>query len=119
MRRVKKNLLIETFDGVAAEDAKRVEGMTKEERGRYFEDWVRQRATAENVDGVYLLVCRRPSHVQLEVSRNAGPLFGDQARKQQLVDLVLAEFDAKHFDAGLLAAVAFVRENLPAEGRAR
>src|SRR5205807_4780773 len=78
-RRAQKTLLIETFPGVLPEDAERVEAMNKEERGRFFHDWAGRRVAAEKVHGIYILVCRQPSHFQLVVSADTRPTFDDQA----------------------------------------
>src|SRR5438128_11927602 len=58
----KQDLVIETFPMPSGgeEKAKQLKATTGEARERFFKDWLRQRAEAERVGGVYVLIGRSP-----------------------------------------------------------
>jgi hypothetical protein len=111
-QRFGKDLLIETFPAVPNDQAEKVAAMSRDERAKYFEHWARERAEAEVVRGVYILVCRKPSHLQVQVSATAGAALDSPAVRKQLPDLLLSAFREKKFDEGLAGAVKFVRNRL-------
>jgi hypothetical protein len=115
-RRYNKDLLIETFPAAPNDQAEKVEAMSRDERSKYFERWARERAETEVVRGVYILVCKKPAHLQVEVSAKAGAGLDSPAVRKQLTDLLLSHLREKKFDEGLADAVKFVRNRL-AEAR--
>jgi len=107
-----KDVRIETFETVPGGRADEVAKMDRSERARFFDKWARDRATAERVKGIYLLICRHPGHVQVEVDRQTrDQRFGD-AERDKLRDILLAGFKHKDYDKALLDTVAFVRETM-------
>jgi uncharacterized protein len=110
-RKYGRDLLIETYPAVPAGQAEKVKGMSRDERTRFFQAWAQERAEAAVVNGVYMLVCREPGHIQVEISPKARAVFDNQAR-DRLIQLLIADFREKHFDDGLLAAVKFVGDRL-------
>ena len=68
----KQDLVIETFQTPPGgeEKAKQLKATTGEARERFFKDWLRQRAEAERVGGVYVLICRSPGHVEVGTGPN-------------------------------------------------
>jgi uncharacterized membrane protein YgcG len=110
-RKYGKDLLIETFPTVPENQAAKVKAMPREEREAFFRKWAERRADEAVVNGVYILVCREPAHVRVEVTARARSVFGAEA-KDKLIQLLIAKFRAKQFDEGLAEAVKFVRERL-------
>jgi hypothetical protein len=108
-----KDLVIETFAQVPEDDLEKVKAMTREQRSDYFRDWARKRVKDEKVEGVYVLICKNPSHLYVEVTTRSRKLF-DNATTRKLIDLLLAKFREKKYDEGLSAAVRFVAERLEA-----
>src|SRR5262245_15155513 len=68
-----RDLLIETFAAVPAEQADKVKGMSREERGKFFDTWARERAERAVVNGVYILICKEPTYIQVELSPKPKP----------------------------------------------
>ncbi len=97
---------METLVRVPAGQWKRVESMNPEMRNKFFADWLKERAGAAKADGVYLLICRQPEHIEIGVGNNAKGFT--QAKRDELAKLLMERFKAKQFDQGLFQAVDFV-----------
>jgi hypothetical protein len=118
-----KDLLIETFPTVPDDHADKVKHMDRSERERFFEEWARERARREGVDGVYVLICKEPGHVQVEVGNETRRRAFPVENRDHLRDILVEAFKAREYDRGLLEAVEYVRDamkdNLGECGRAR
>jgi hypothetical protein len=111
MRKYHKDLLIETFPTVPADPGvEKVKAMSKDERNAFFHKWALERSTAAVVNGIYILVCKEPAHLQVEISPDLQAQLGKSYEK--LIGLLLADFHERRFDDGLEKAVKFVREQL-------
>lgn len=76
------------------------------------EDWAKRRARERRVDGVYILVCREPHVLQVDVgveTRKKAFSFGDG---DKLFDLMRDDFKKKRFDDGLVSGVEFIRDTM-------
>ncbi len=114
-----KDVRIESFDSVPAGKSDEVAKMERSERARFFDKWARDRATAEHVKGIYILICRHPGHVQVEVDRQTrGQGFGDSER-DKVRDLLLAGFKHKDYDKTLLDSVDYIRDTMKKKLRPR
>jgi hypothetical protein len=114
MRQYDKDLMIETYATVAAEPgAERVKAMSRADRNKYFHTWAEDRVRAMVVNGIYILVCKEPPHVQVEVTPAARPQFGPKAY-EKLIGMLIADFHEHHFDQGLERAIGFVQEQFAA-----
>src|SRR5690349_10173017 len=58
-----KDLLIETFSEIPAD---RKESYKPENKREFFEKWAREQAHENAVNGVYVLICKQPPHLQVE-----------------------------------------------------
>ena len=110
-RKFNKDFLVETFNTVPGDQAARVKAMSNMEREQFFGNWASDRADAAVVNGVYLMVCKDPGHLQVLVAGNGREAL-DGAFQKKLREQLLAAFRNKKFDEGLLEAVATVRERL-------
>lgn len=110
-QRYKKDLRIETIRQVP--DDKRAEANSSDEKvkGRFFANWAIQRARAEGVNGIYVLITREPGHVEVVVGNQTHAIFPDDER-HRLSQLLLTHFRHKEYDEALLAAVKDVRSVL-------
>jgi uncharacterized membrane protein YgcG len=97
------DLLIETFAEIPAD---RKTDYKPERKDEFFTRWARENARQRKVAGVYVLVCRDPSHLQIDRVA-AGRVFS-AADRGKLRDLLIAQFKEKKFDEGLAEAVTFV-----------
>ncbi len=91
-----KDLVIETYANIPKDKTEEVKSMKPEDRATFFKDWAHERAKAEDVKGVLLLVCRTPSsyHVYITDNKNFGA-------RDKLVAIIRDHFTKKEFDAGL------------------
>jgi uncharacterized protein len=112
-RLYEKDLLIETFATPPGDQAEKVKKMSREERAQFFRKWAQDRAEAAVVNGVYILICKEPGYIQVDVTRKARSVFDNQARNK-LRDVLVTEFEDKHYDEGLLAVIKSVRDRLAA-----
>jgi S1-C subfamily serine protease len=112
-KKYERDLLIETFATVPGGEAEaaKVKAMSRDDRAAYFRKWARERLKEEQVNGVYILACKEPSHLVVEVPARAQAVLGDNAGKE-LADLLLARFREKKYDDGLAEAVKLVSEKL-------
>jgi len=112
-----KDVLIETFPSVPADQLDRVKGMDNKGREEYFHKQALENATQRVVKGIYILITREPKSLYVEITPRAPDLFGsdfyDQLRKT-----LLTSFRANAFDEGLARAVQAVQERL-AKGASR
>jgi S1-C subfamily serine protease len=104
-----RDLLVETFEQVPEADRDKVKAMDKDQREKYFSRWGSDRIRTEGVQGVYVLVCKDPAHLEVRFTENAEKAFDKEAR-QKLIDLLLSRFKEKKFDEGLTEAVDMVRD---------
>jgi hypothetical protein len=105
------DLLVETVAAVPADQRDKVKQMSRNERTTFFQTWAADRARAAGLNGLYVLVCKDPAYIQVEVTPKFRAAFDDAARNR-LADLLVGEFKAKRFDDGLLKAVTQVRGKL-------
>src|SRR5579875_2331013 len=108
-----KDLLIETFPTIPADLKKDYQPEKKRE---FFEKWARDRAHDNAVNGVYVLICKTPPHLQVEVGNETQKKAFTVRNRNELAKMLLDKFKAKKYDEGLLEAVDYygktLRQNL-------
>src|SRR5436309_1594649 len=73
-----------------------VRAMSRQDRATYFGGWAAERVKGGGINGVYVLICRSPAYVEVEVTgKTRGSLGSDKRR--QLVQLLLSDFKQKRF----------------------
>jgi uncharacterized protein len=100
-----KEVRIETVKAVPSEKKVDVAKMEKSERSRFFEKWTVDRAKAEHVKGIFVLICKDPGHVQVVVDRQTREQGFGVTDEKQLADKFLEGFKHKDYDKALLDAV--------------
>ena len=110
--RFKQSVLIETFKTVPADRAKEVADMDARGRERFFTGWLRDVARQSGLDGIYVLVCKEPAHVQVGVGAQTEKKAFTPADRDRLSKLLLEGFRAKEFDRGLLDGLDLVDATL-------
>ena len=107
------DLLVETFTTVPGDQVAKVKDLPREERVKFFQTWAKDRMNHHVVNGVYVLICKEPPFVRVEVSdgtiarQRFGTAFGGEMGK-----MFLEEFREKRFDEGLLKAVKMTQDKL-------
>jgi uncharacterized protein len=108
-----KDLLIETFAEIPAD---REEAFKKEGKEEFFANWARERAREEVVNGVYVLICKKPGHIQVEVGMHTRQKAFTLSNRDKFLRLMLERFREKKYDEALSEAVKYfadtLRENL-------
>ncbi len=107
----KKDLLIETFR--SPPDAKEEEAKSTDhkEKDRFFSEWALERARANKVNGIYVLICREPPYIKVLVGDKTRKIFTDDER-DHLAKILVDRFKAKEYDEGLLEGVRYVEKTL-------
>src|SRR3954453_5044068 len=62
-QRFQKDVVIETFAAIPTDLEKKYK---EEEKARFFNEWARKRAEELGVNGIYILICRKPGRVEVE-----------------------------------------------------
>lgn len=97
---------LETLPRVPAGQVKRVESMLPEARAKFFADWLKECTGTAKADGLFILICKQPPHIQIGLGKSAQDFT--PARRDDLTKLLGERFKAKQFDQGLLAAVDYI-----------
>jgi len=103
---------VETVARVPTAVIDRVRDMDAAQKSEYFSAWAQDKARAAGIDGVFILLCKQPGHVQIEIGKETQQQAFTLEDRGKLRDLMLARFKAKEFDGGLLAGIGFVRGTL-------
>jgi hypothetical protein len=108
----KKDLLIETFRqaprGKWEEEAKSSDA---KEKDKFFQEWALERARKEEVNGIYVLICKDPPYIKVAVGNKTRKEFTDDER-DHLGKILVDRFKKKEYDDGLLEAVRYVQSKL-------
>lgn len=115
-RKFDRDLLVETYATVPGNQVEKVKGLSREERNKFFQTWATERAEAAVVNGVYILVCKEPPHLQVEVSSKARTALGNDGR-EKLIEVLISKFRDKKYDEGLVEAIRLVRDRFAARAR--
>jgi TPM domain len=108
-----RDVVIETVLAVPADQLVRVKAMSAEDRTKFFNNWCSDRAEATVTHGLYILICKDPPHLALEITDRARPAFGQDGRDKMLSALLKA-FKEQRYDEGIVAAVEFARSRFAA-----
>lgn len=108
-QRHQKDLLIETVPTITADKKDEYDPQNK---NTFFQRWADERAQQQGVNGVYILICKDPSHLQVEPGNKTRMRLFTLADRDQLSHRLLADFRQKQFDQGLMDAVQFVQQRM-------
>src|SRR6266851_1137406 len=120
----KQDLVVETFPTPPGgeEKAKQLRGNTpeaREARDKFFKDWLRQRAEAERIGGVYVLICKSPGHVEVGTGPNTEAKAFTKANRDELKNIIFGHLAKKESDQGLLVGTEYVRDTMKANLKIR
>ncbi len=110
-KKYERDFVVETYDRVPADYRDKVRDMNREERNKFFREWASQRLRSEAINGGLILVCKEPTHLQVQFSGRVRSTFSDEDTKK-IVNLLVSNFREKKFDEGLLEAIRYLREKL-------
>jgi uncharacterized membrane protein YgcG len=110
-----KDLRIDTIDRIPNELLPEYRQQGKQQ---FFEKWTNARAVKQGIDGVYILICRDPGHLQVWVSNDTARRLFTAGDRDFVVHKLLTRFRQHEYDPGLLDAVHFVRRQMDDRSKA-
>ncbi len=110
-----KDLLIETVLRVPPDMQTKYKALGKR---KFFAHWAIKRAEDSGCKGIYILLCKSPGHLQIEVGRSTrqrGFTLPDRDRLVQQMSPLLVKKNQMHNDAALMLAVDTIESTLRAK----
>jgi uncharacterized protein len=105
-------LRIETVKSVPDNRVDEVKKMNAAQRNQFFLSWTQERARAEKLHGVYVLICKTPGHLQVDMDNETQKKAFTSEDRKAMRDALMAAFKDTQFDQGLGAAVKVYGERL-------
>lgn len=104
-----KDVLIETYAAIPEGLKGRYDAEGKE---KFFRNWVDERARAEAVEGVVILICREPTYLIVETDRRTEMHAFTRTDRDEVRSRLIDAFEKREFDKGLLSAVGYIKSKL-------
>lgn len=106
-RRSRLETHIETYETLPADKQATFDQLTtKEDRDRLFLRWLQERAKAEGAKGVFILITRKPGHLDVEMSNAIRQRGFGIPQRNEVRDILVKNFKVEKFDEGLKEVVA-------------
>jgi uncharacterized membrane protein YgcG len=105
-RLYKKDLHVETFPTPPAN----LKDQFQKNQAKAFVDWAKAQAGKSKIEGVYVLITKTPSHLEVLVDDATLKKAFPAKDRDKLRDVLLTQFREKSFDKGLAAITALTRE---------
>jgi uncharacterized protein len=106
-----KEMLVEVFAEIPAELRSQY---SPDRKDQFFAEWMTRRAQELKVNGVYALICRNPSHLQVDAGADTKKRAFTAQNIEQLKNILVTQFRSKQFDEGLLEGVNYVDRTMAA-----
>ena len=103
--RFKKEVVIETFKTIPDDVTKGVNLQDRAAVNRMFEQWTIRQARQQRVNGIYILLSKEPSHLQVIIGDGTQQTLFTSKDRTVLVDVMLARLRTKQYDEALLQGV--------------
>jgi uncharacterized membrane protein YeaQ/YmgE (transglycosylase-associated protein family) len=109
-----KELVIETFPAVPEYLKSEYEAAKDDaaKRSEFFSTWLGNRAHSLEVNGVYVLICKDPAHLEVKAGAKTKARAFTQANQDKLRDILVESFKTQSYDEGLEKGVAYFRSAL-------
>jgi uncharacterized membrane protein YgcG len=105
----KKDVVIETIPSLTDEQEKKLK---EEGREKFFARFALDRAKALGVNGIYILLFKKPTHLQVHMDPGTQKKAFTAANRRALIDKIVANFKEEKFDEGLLAGLDVIESTL-------
>jgi uncharacterized membrane protein YgcG len=99
---------VETYEELPPEKAAEVRGMSARERAVFFQQWLKELAKREQANGVFILICKEPSHLRVGISTELHRRGFTDDERDAISERLLNGFREKDYDKGLLDAIAYI-----------
>lgn len=117
-RKHQLDVRVETYQTVPDDQVERVKGMSAKERGEFFARWLRNLAQESKAKGLFILVCREPSHLRIGVGKELHARGFSDTERDAATDKLIAAFKEKEYDRGLKDALDSIRASADRKLRA-
>ena len=104
-----KDVVVETFPAIPAALEEKYKELG---RKKFFTDWAQARARDLGVNGLYILITKEPSHLQVEVNNKTEIKAFTTDDRDRLVRGLLAKFKEKKFDDGLIEGLDYIEKTM-------
>ena len=104
-----KDVVVETLAALTAEQEKAFKEDGKE---KFFAKLAASRVKALGVNGVYVLVCKKPQYLRIDMDPGTRKSAFTNADRDKMFKKIAASFKEDDFDAGLLAGLDLVEATL-------
>ncbi|HEX2973077.1 MAG TPA: TPM domain-containing protein [Tepidisphaeraceae bacterium] len=84
------------------------------QKATFFNTWMQSRARQLGVNGIYILINRNPSNLDVGVGAETARRAFTLADRNQLASTMLGSFRNKQYDQGLQAGLNFVQQRMQA-----
>lgn len=110
-QKYQRDVVIETISTLTPDQEKKLaaEGKTK-----FFARLALDRANELGLHGVYVLICKKPQHLQVHMDPQTQKTAFRVGDRKALIDALVAQFKNDDFDAGLDAALKSIEQSLKA-----
>src|SRR5262249_22103672 len=102
----------ETYAELPPDRAKGVDLQDASARNKLFTAWAAERQKAAGIDGITVLVCKRPETLRVVTGPETAQKWFSASDRDKLAAILLAKLNAKEFDAGLEEGLSFIRQRL-------
>ena len=99
--RFKKDLVIETFKTPPPDKQKLLATASPREKNKIFGDWVDERVKNSKTDGIYVLICMNPPHLQVGTTNDVAAKMFPPKDRDGLVDMMVSHMRNKTYNEGL------------------
>ena len=104
-----KDVVVETVGTIPEE---KQQAFSSQPKQRFYEEWITSEGRRLNVDGLLILIVRRPGHLQVGVGSQTRKRAFTAEDRDELVRRMAEAFKQRAFDRGLLEGVQFVNERM-------
>jgi len=108
-RRFKVEVVVETFPSIP-ENMK--SQYRPDEKNKFFRRWAETCAADQGVKGIYVLICKKPGHLQMEPDQLTRKKAFTLDERDALVKNMLKRMNQKQYDAALSEMVASIETTL-------
>jgi uncharacterized membrane protein YgcG len=112
----KKDVVVETMTSLTADEAKK---MDEEGKGKYFAKLTRDRSVALGLNGIYILVLKKPQHLQVHMDPETQKRMFTAANRKTLIEKIVAQFKEDQFDQGLHDGLDAIEAALKANSKSK
>jgi hypothetical protein len=106
-----RDVLVETFATVPAGDVEKVKSLDTAQRDAYFLQWAKDRSRDRMVNGIYVLICKDPRHLEVGVIEKEPHKFAS-GTSDAIKSALRQEFKEGRYDEGLEQALKLAQERI-------